>query len=364
MRLQSDIQWCMKRIVGRMKILQVITRSELGGAQTVVAQLANKLSRDNDVILVAGEGDGKLWDIVNNDVQKCFCPHLRRKVSVIDDLLAIRELRKIYKQTRPDIIHLHSSKAGTLGRIVFPRKKIVYTVHGFDSIRLAFRKFLPIERLLQHFCSAVVGVSEYDSCNLRSEGIKNNVVTIYNGITKPDSMGLAPIEIMNTYRKIILSIARVSPPKRPDLFIKIARLLPEYGFIWVGNQEDMSGYDLPENCHFVGNRYNAGAYCSMADIFVLLSDYEGLPMTIIEAMSFGKPIISSNVGGVSEIVHDGENGYLLPNDASAFAEKIRFLIENNEVYASMSETSEKMFHERMNIEKMIGGYMKIYNSLL
>jgi glycosyltransferase involved in cell wall biosynthesis len=102
----------------------------------------------------------------------------------------------------------------------------------------------------------------------------------------------------------------------------------------------------------------------MADIFVLLSDYEGLPMTIIEAMSFGKPIISSNVGGVSEIVHDGENGYLLPNDASAFAEKIRFLIENNEVYASMSETSEKIFHERMNIEKMIGGYMKIYNSLL
>ncbi len=347
-----------------MKILQVITQSELGGAQTVVVQLANKLSESHDVILVAGQGDGKMWELVNENVIKERCHHLQRSISLKGDLLAAIELRRLYKKYKPDVIHLHSSKAGTLGRLVFPAKKVVYTVHGFDSIRLAFRKFLPIERLLQRRCSAIVGVSNYDEKNLRGEGITRNVTTVYNGIAKPDCDAVERLSIANDYKRVVLSIARINPQKEPKLFIETARLLPQYGFIWIGNQESVEHLgDIPANCHFLGNMVNAGAYCAQADLLMLPSNYEGLPMVIIEAMSFGKPIVASDVGGVNEIVRNDINGYTLPNQPELFAQKIDRILTDSNLYAKMSHNSYDIFEKELTIDKMVEGYMNIYKSI-
>jgi len=347
-----------------MKILLVITRSELGGAQTVVVQLANKLCEHHQVILAAGEGDGKMWDMVSSPVIKEKCPHLQRAISSINDFYAILELRKIYNRHNPDVIHLHSSKAGTLGRLIFPTKKIVYTVHGFDSVRIAFRKFLPIERLLQYFCNAIVGVSEYDKIHLIEERITHNVYTVHNGIAIPDTSRLQNIDALKQKKKTILSIARVFPQKKTDLFIKVARMLPEYNFVWIGNQHEVTEYgELPENCHFVGNIPNAGAYCSQADLFMLPSNYEGLPMVIIEAMSLGKPIIASDVDGISEIVKNGENGYVLENKAEVFAEKIRLVLEDDETYRKFCKKSHEYYESKLTVEKMVAEYMKIYDRI-
>jgi glycosyltransferase involved in cell wall biosynthesis len=347
-----------------MKILQVITRSELGGAQTVVVQLANKLSEQHEVVLVAGEGDGKMWDMVSSRVTCVRSRYLQRALSPITDIKAAIELRKIYKQYRPDIIHLHSSKAGALGRLIFPANKVVYTVHGFDSIRLAFRKFLPVERILQRRCSAIVGVSNYDENNLRAESINRNIATIYNGIAKPDCGAVKRLEVLSRYPKSVLCIARLQPPKDPTLFIETARLLPQYGFVWIGNQEPVEHLgDIPSNCHFLGNMVNAGAYCAQADMFMLPSNYEGLPMVIIEAMSCGKPVVASDVGGVSEIVRNDINGYTLPNRAELFAEKIEEILSNDDLYARMSKSALEIFQQELTVDRMVEGYMSVYNTL-
>lgn len=347
-----------------MKILQVITLCELGGAQTVVVQLANELCKRHQVILVAGAGDGKMWNMVSDAVVKETCPHLQRAISPKNDFLAAIELSKIYNKYKPDVIHLHSSKAGTLGRLIFPAGKIVYTVHGFDSVRIAFRKYLFVERLLQHFCSAVVGVSEYDRIHLIEERITRNVSTVYNGISVPDTSHLQDIDILKQRRKTVLSIARVFPQKKTDLFIDVARLLPEYDFVWIGNQREVVEYgELPKNCHFLGNIPNAGAYCSQADLFMLPSNYEGLPMVVIEAMSFGKPVVASDVGGISEIVKNGENGYALENDANLFADKIRYILENDSVYNKFCTKSLESYKSGLTVDKMVSGYMKIYKEL-
>ena len=344
-----------------MKILQVITQSELGGAQTVVVQLANNLSKEHEVVLAAGQGDGKMWSMVNDQVIKEYCPHLQRSISLNNDLLAAIELRRLYKKHKPDIIHLHSSKAGTLGRIVFPSKKTVYTVHGFDSVRLAFRKFLPIERVLQHFCKAVIGVSKYDERNLIAERIKNNVSTVYNGISVPDCSQISDIEVFNQDKKVVLAIARVSPPKKTDLFVDVARLLPQYNFVWIGNQREVTEFgELPSNCHFLGNIPNAGAFCSKADLLILPSNYEGLPMVILEAMCFGKPVVASDVGGISEIVRNEVNGYTLENNAQLFADKIRHILEDEALYSKFSENSFDIFQKELTVEKMVQGYLEIY----
>lgn len=341
----------------------VITRSELGGAQTVVVQLANSLCHEHDVVLVAGEGDGKMWKMVDDRVVKEHAPHLQRALSPKNDILAAIELRRLYRRHRPDVVHLHSSKAGTLGRMVFPRKRTIYTVHGFDSVRVAFRRFLPVERMLQHLSRAIVGVSNYDSRNMATEGITKRVSTIYNGLATPNTATIESLTPFDSYDKVVLTIARTDPPKQPQLFIDVARRLPEYGFVWIGNNQEMSRYgELPTNCHFMGNIINAGAYCSKADLFMLPSNYEGLPMVIIEAMSFGKPVVASNVGGISEIVRNGTNGYVVENSAEAFASRIKDILEDSDKYNIFAKASLDIYNAELTVDRMVNSYLSIYQS--
>lgn len=342
-----------------MRILQIITLSELGGAQSVVVNLANKLSENHDVIVASGEGDGKMWQMLASNVKQERCKHLRRVLSPVDDFLAIFELRRLYRKYKPDIIHLHSSKAGMLGRIVFPSKKTVYTVHGFDSIRLAYRKFLPIERLMQYACKAIVGVSHYDEKNLKAEGITHNVSCIYNGIGTIATEDNLAFGLSQGYKKTVLCIARLYPPKDFGLFMATAKLLPQYAFVWIGNQREVTEH--PENVYFLGNIPNAKMYNSITDLFVLPTNYEGLPMVILEAMSFGKPVVASNVGGISEIVENGKNGYVVENTPQTFAEKISYILENEDVYRSFSTYAQNCLVEEFTIDKMVDAYLRIYH---
>lgn len=198
-----------------MRILQLITLSELGGAQSVVANLANQLSEIGyEVIVAAGEGDGKMWSMLRPEIEQVRCKHLRRALSPLNDFLTIIDFLKIYCKYKPDIIHLHSSKAGMLGRVAFPSGKVIYTVHGFDSIRLAYRKFLPIERFMQRACKAIVGVSRYDERHLREERITYNVSTVYNGIKKPHPLLVDPFARIVGYKAKVLCIARLSSPQK------------------------------------------------------------------------------------------------------------------------------------------------------
>lgn len=343
-----------------MRILQIITLSELGGAQTVVVNLANKLSENHEVIVAAGEGDGKMWQMLHSDVKQEQCKHLKRSLSPMDDILTIIDFWKLYWKYKPDIIHLHSSKAGMLGRIAFPSKKTIYTVHGFDSIRLAHRKFLPIERLMQYACKAIVGVSHYDVKSLKSEKIAHNVHCVYNGIRPVETDKELSFHLPEKYDKIVLCIARLSPQKDSDLFMAVAALLPGYAFVWMGNQQEVDEH--PDNVYFLGNIPNAGIYNSIADLFVLPSNYEGLPMVILEAMSVGKPVVASNVGGISEIVINGENGYVVENTPQAFVEKISSIMENKEVCRSFAENARHRFIQGLTVDKMVEGYLRIYNS--
>ena len=345
-----------------MRVLQVITLCELGGAQTVVANIANSICDNHDVIVASGEGDGKMWHMLDKKVQRVHCRHLKRDISLIDDLRTLYDLWKLGRLFKPDIVHLHSSKAGILGRLAFPSKKVVYTVHGFDTVRLANRKFLFLEKLMQRCCRAIVAVSEYDRRNLIAENIKNNVSTVYNGTLPPAVTDDLSFGIPSKYKRTILCIARVSYPKNSVLFMEVARLLPEYAFVWIGNKEPVEG--APENAFFLGNITNAAMYCSLADVFMLPSDYEGLPIVIIEAMSHGKPVVASNVGGISELVHNDVNGFTLENKAAVFAEKIRYILEDSQVYDRMSKASEVMYEKDFTVEKMTGEYKKVYNSVI
>ena len=333
-----------------MKIFQIVTLSELGGAQAVVANLSNALSKEHEIIVIAGEGDGKLFQMLETGIKYKKINSLKRNISPINEIITILYFLYMYLKHKPDIVHLHSSKAGVLGRFVFPKRKIIYTVHGFDSIRLAYKKYLPVERYLQSYCKAIVAVSNYDENNLYSENITSNIKCIYNGIKQPLSS--------NRYKKNVLSIARISKPKRFDIFLETAKILPQCAFLWIGNQEPV--LDIPENVFCLGNIPDARKYNQLADIFILPSDYEGLPLVIIEAMSYGKPVVASNVGGINEIVINDENGYVIENDAKQFAEKIKYILENDAVYTRFSENALKYYQNNLILDNMVEKYLNIY----
>ena len=341
-----------------MRILQIITLSELGGGQSVVANIANTLCKEHEVIVASGEGDGKIWKMLDEKVTSVHLKYLKRDLSLFDELRTVCDFWKLYIKYKPDIIHLHSSKAGMLGRMVFPARKIVYTVHGFDSIRLAHSQFLFLEKLMQWRCKSIVAVSKYDERNLVLENIKHNVSTVYNGTSVPIVDEKMLFKLPEAYKKVVLCIARISSQKNHTLFMDIAELLPEYAFVWIGNQIPMEGHT--DNMFFLGNIPNAAMYSSIADIFLLTSNYEGLPMSIIEAMSLAKPVVASNVGGVCELVHSGVNGYALENNAELFAEKISYILENPQVYDSMCKKSKEIYEKDFTVDKMVEKYKEVY----
>ena len=337
-----------------MKILHVITLSELGGAQTLVVNLANNFT--DEIYVAAGDGDDKLFQLLSSSVKKIKLKHLGRRLSVFRDIFAFFELLHLRLSVNPDVVHLHSSKAGILGRLVFPKKKIIYTVHGFDSIRLANPKFLPLEKVFQYFCRFIVAVSEYDAKNLRLSGITNNVRCIKNGLIDPIKQS-SSLMSKEQNRKKVLCIARDAYPKRLDIFKEIAIRLPQFDFFWIG--ANSSHNNLTTNTYFLGKLPNAFTYCSDAELIILPSDYEGLPMVIIEALSYGKPVVASKVGGISEIVIDGINGFTVKNDVEDFVQKILMVLEGG-LYASYCKNSRKIYENELTIDRVLDEYRTLY----
>lgn len=344
-----------------MRIMEVITLSELGGAQSVVANLSNELSLEDELIVVAGKKDGKLWNILSPSITKVGLKHLVRRISPFHDFLAFLSLVRLYRKYKPDVIHLHSSKAGLLGRLAFPSNKTVYTVHGFDSIRVAYRKLLPFEKGMQHFCRSIVAVSQYDYQHLQEEGIKKNLKMIHNGIPEPLKGKEVKLDIPSKFEKTVLCIARIAKPKRLDIFLETARLLPQYAFIWIGNLEDSPS--TSENVFFLGNIPHASQYCMAADLFMLPSNFEGLPMVIIEAMSYGKPVVASHVGGIQEIVRNGYNGYTVSNTPQAFAEKIEAILSIPHLAKTYGYHSFQKYKEELTAREMTQKYKNIYTEI-
>ena len=355
-----------------MKILHIITNTELGGAQKVCIDLCKSAVEEGHQVAVASMAGGYLWGQLPKDVKQYYLKSLVKPIKPIKDLKVVFELLKVKKDFRPDIIHLHSSKAGVLGRVIGlgMKSKIVYTVHGFDSIRLAHRAFLPIEKVLQRFCGAIVGVSNYDNKNLRAENVNRNVTTVYNGIDETIITKESELPFDAKGKKVVMTIARISPQKQFDLFLDVARNdKNDCLYVWIGGSADSTmeeiyaKYDVPENVKLLGDVPYASKYINLCDIFILLSNFEGLPMTIIEAMSQSKAVVASNVGGIYELVDD-TNGRLVQNNVDEINKAISDILNNDSLRKAMEVASYTKFKESFTLQKMWIGYKNIYNKLL
>lgn len=367
-----------------MKILHLITNTDLGGAQKVAGILCNKAVENGHQVALASMPEGPFWTTLSPEVKQYKIKNLIKPISLLPDLKSYFEIKKIIKEFKPDILQLHSSKAGFLGRVAGRkiRKHIVYTIHGFDSVRIRNRKFLFIEKIMQKKCGAIIPVSFYDEKNLKNEKITSNVFCIPNGIN-PDELNIpGNQDIINKILKSkekgnlnIISIARISRQKKFDMFLEVAEKLKDkkIAFFWIGTptdpEEEIKYNDLiknngiPPNVCLLGEVPDAGLYIKFADLFVLFSNYEGLPMTVIEALACSKAVIASSVGGIPELVEDSKNGFLV-NTTDEAVDRILFIAQNNSLLQEMGKASYNKFINNYTVEKMYKSYMEIYNRLL
>jgi len=360
-----------------LRILHVVTNADLGGAPRVVTELANRAVRDGHTCGAATVPVGPFWDHLDPRVERIPLRHFRRNLDPAQDFAALLELAALLRRWKPDIVHLHSSKAGVLGRLAAllaswgtgRRIPTVYTIHGFDTILKTHRTFLPLERMMTGCTSAIVPVSAYDEKNLKRAGIHGTIRLIRNGASDrlggaPDPLAAARIEAARARGAVIvLSIARLEPPKRFDLFLDTARRAPEdMRFFWIGNVRAAIPPGLPRNVEMLGEVPEAGNCINLCDIFLLLSDYEGLPMSILEALSCGKPIVASDVGGISEALGP-DAGLLVPNDREAVLTAINRLASDRDLRVRLGASARSHYERSFSADSMWHRYLQLYTEL-
>jgi glycosyltransferase involved in cell wall biosynthesis len=363
-----------------MRILHIVTNSDLGGAPRVVTELSAQAVQEGHACGVAAMPGGPMWEHLEKQVERFPVPSMRRDVEASQDIASLGFLRRLYRSYEPDVIHLHSSKAGVLGRLAALSmglaRRTVYTIHGFDTILKTHQRYLPLERMLAWVSGAIVPVSRYDFDNLRAVGIQKRVLCIPNGVSdrrgkpSPDAEAVQAIsDSRSSGRPVILSIARVEKPKRPDLYAALARLNPQADFYWVGNVQDplesMPGIQIPPNLRFLGESPEAGNLANLCDLFVLLSDYEGIPMSVLEAMSCAKPVLASKVGGIPEALGEGSEagGLMVANEAPALHEALKKLLESTALRQGMGTAGRKRYEVQFSAAQMWTSYRNLYRTL-
>ncbi|WP_409344186.1 glycosyltransferase family 4 protein [Paenibacillus sp. MBLB4367] len=358
-----------------MKILYAITKAEWGGAQVHVFDLImHAVQNKHECVLVSGE-EGELVERVRGlGVKVVILETLVREIRIVKDIKAIMGFIGIIKNERPHIVHVHSSKAGIIGRLSckLTEVPVIFTAHGwaFTEGVSRFRKkmFRLVERICANISTKIICVSDFD----RKLALKNNVgnekklITIHNGVKNEDFL----LEGKPDNLVRIIMVARFSSPKDyKTLLLALPKLSGTFKVLLVGDgelleqtQEIVYELNLENVVEFLGMRKDVKQLLKNCDIFVLTSNYEGLPISIIEAMGSSLPVVASNVGGVNELVIENYNGFLVGRgDTIKVAESLQKLLDNKILREEMGQASYKRYNEMFTLEKMLSKTFSQYD---
>jgi len=368
----------------RKRVLQVITLGEHGGAQSHLLHLARGLAETGtwDIHVAIGQAGVLCEELAQAGIPTYEVPSLERSIHPLRDAAALKHLRKLIKQLAPVLVCSHSSKAGFLARLAARAENIpaIYTAHGWsfsESVPPISRYFYSwLERMASSWGARIICVSDYDrELALRKRvGNEETLVTIHNGLPNSDISQFAREDSIGVPR--VVMVARFAPPKRQDLLLLAVSALRKEGMELrldlVGDGPMMERakalsreLNMNNMVRFLGDREDVARCLGRADIFVLLSDREGFPMTILEAMRAGLPVLAHDVGGIREAVNDGETGYLVAyGDFRSLVSKLKLLLENRDLRVRMGETGRRRFSGAFTIDRMLSKTQLIYDDVL
>jgi len=360
-----------------MKILYVITRSERGGAQIHLLDVLKSLPSGCQPIVATGEAGYLVEEARQLGVPVHHISHLRQPMSPVNDLLALREIVSVIRSEAPDLLHAHTSKAGLLGRFAgwLTRTPTVFTAHTWsfaDGVSSFQRRVsIPLERFAGRISGKVITVSRANERIALRKSItaRANLVTIWNGI--PDS-DLRAKPGTSEIPKIVM-VARFAPQKDQ---LSLIKALSGIGAPWrlalVGDgptrseiEQEVQRLHLSDRIEFLGDRADVADVLATSDLFVLSTRWEGLPLSILEAMRAGLPVICSDVGGCSEAVEHGRTGFLTPpSDIGQLRDRLDRTLSSKSLLISMGEAGRERFYRDFRVESMMGKLMSVYHEAI
>jgi glycosyltransferase involved in cell wall biosynthesis len=385
----------------RIKILRVIARLNMGGPALHVAYLTAGLrERGYDTTLVAGSlarGEDSMAFVADaRDVEIVRIDELGREISPLRDLVATVRLARLIRRERPAILHTHTAKAGTVGRVaaVLAGRHgppiVVHTFHGhvlrgyFGPLRSRFFRLL--ERWLATHTTALIAVSPQVRDDLVALGVapRERFVVIRLGVELGERVAPAQTGRAESRRYLGIGadrfavgwIGRMTAVKRTDDVLVAFKQLRDDGvdavLCMVGDGPDRP--QLERRAHelgvmrdtvFLGYQEDVGPFYSAFDALVLPSSNEGTPVSAIEALAAGRPVVATRVGGVPDVVQEGEDGFLVePGATDDLAERLAQLARDPALRERMGAAGRARVLPRYAVERLVDDVDRLYRSLL
>ncbi|WP_300564510.1 glycosyltransferase [uncultured Acetatifactor sp.] len=340
-----------------------------GGVFTYIVDLANELVNVFDMYIayaVRKQTPADFMNYFDKRIHLIEVRNFKRAISLPKDIRAFFEIRDISKNVQPDVIHLHSSKAGALGRWAFNGKKIplFYTPHGYSYL---MQNHSIVKRTIYKIVETICGrrncitISCSAGEHQESQKFTRNATYVDNGIDINELQKLIDSTVISKERpSIVFTLGRICYQKNPALFNQIALAMPNEKFLWIGDGELRKELTAP-NIEVTGwtERGEALKYLLQGDVFLLTSLWEGLPIALLESMYMKKPCVVSNVIGNRDVIKNGVNGFVC-DDVSEFVDAIKSVDAHKEYI----DRAYNDVVEKYNTRVMADKYSKIYMNII
>ncbi len=390
------------------KILRIINRFNLGGPTYNVAYLSRYLPDKYQTLLVGGdkeEGeDSSTFILENLGLKPIIIPEIKREINWKNDRAAYLKIKAIIEEFKPDVVHTHASKAGAIGRLAASNCKVpvvVHTFHGhvfhsyFGKLKTSFYK--NVERYLAKKTHAIIAISEqqkYELTHIHKIAPEHKIKIIPLGFDlnrfgeNKDEKRIAfrTKYLLNEDEIAVVIVGRLAPVKNHSMFIECINAVFKKtnkkvrAFI-VGDGEMRGAIEQQAreaNIQFTDFTINPVAapltftswitdidrVLAGSDIVCLTSFNEGTPVSLIEAQAACKPIVSTSVGGIKDIVNP-ESAFLTDvNDAQLFSQQLLHLVENKEIRMNMGQKGGEFVKHKFHYTRLVQDMDKLYSSLL
>ena len=360
-----------------MRVLHVIARMNVGGTATYIANLIHDLEKlgVSNLLVMGNVPKGEVEDDVISTLKYQRIEPLSRELSFTRDRKARKEIERVIESFKPDLIHTHTFKAGFLVRLRRIDIPVIHSFHGHHLYDPEFgfikRNILNlIERLLAPRATRFITIGKKVRDELLEVGIgkAKQYLSIAPGIAAlelVDELSVRKRFGFSQDETLVLWLGRFTQVKRPDKVVEIARLLPRIRFVMAGGGEllDKVKASAPSNVSFVGFQ-DKNEMWSIADIALSTSDSEGMPLSLIEAQMAGVPVVSTDVGSVSEIVEDGVTGYLAGKDVKELASKLEVVIQDLQSEAKLGKAAKLRAEREFSSSVMADAHLGLYKDVL
>jgi glycosyltransferase involved in cell wall biosynthesis len=387
-------------------VLRIINRFNLGGITYNVSYLSKYLPPDYETLLIGGaeeEGEESSLHIPEQlGLKPVIIPELKREISFRNDYAAYKKIKQIIVEFKPDIVHTHASKAGAIGRLAAISCKvpvIVHTFHGhvfhsyFGSLKTAFYK--TIERYLAKHSDAIVAISNLQKKEL-TETYKictpqqTHVINLGFDLARFAEPGDEKRKTFRTRYNIandelaIGIIGRLAPVKNHKLFIDAIEFVKKNSpkkikAVIIGDGEtraQLEDYILSKGLHFSSKDHGKALFCFTSwskeidvdlaglDLVCLTSKNEGTPVSLIEAQAAGKYSVSTNVGGIADILHPDGGCLSDPNDPQAFCNNLLRSVNDFETLSLKAKNGQAHVLEQFSYQRLVQDMLNLYKNLL